>query len=704
MLTQLRSIHTQIAMLTHTIEKWFDNEDVKLVVNRVGDLLEKISQHDDLGWKSRCNVLYFKRRIIENISIFHPEWVVWDRNETTLTFVQMRVDEDRISVVNDLHMELRPHSDEQYLTIRCVSRTVDMNTCINVELSELLPQIFAILRSCHKTSVFIEENVCISSGTLSGMADLSEKAIKFESPDVEFENEQTNSDCCDFEVKTETGLSEQNYHWDVTESTRVSFKKSKKIRSDQHPVGKKLVKKSRSSSKVKVKKPRINENSVVGEDDKPCLADIVEAEEGCEDDGETKKGQTGNEERLFTDDKGSDITENPDSKTPASSDVRRKKSSDLSDEDVQKIEVFGKDDDDRAPRKNDAFLPCRLCSVNIAVNRGSRHLLRKHDIKSLACCFCDSTFKNQSQLQKHCRLIHGKIKKLPCRICGKVISRTQSINHMAIAHEKDGCECCFCPSKFKKKDVLENHVRQYHTHLDCKSKSKCQDGRPCRLCGVLISRADEFWHMEIFHNKPLECPLCEFKVEDSPDFSKMHVQDMVHLTSQPTALYKIKRHIRLAHKRENRNCKHCGSSFQSPYELFFHRRKCKLKNRNPPKLVLCNLCGEMIDQEKMSNHKFFQHYNHEEFSCPKCSKKFLRGEYLRKHLLVAHFPEKGALICPTCNKACCDKASFRRHIRTHGKPEIECTRDGCSKKVKRQCNVLQHLQGRTPLIRLKSRP
>ena len=177
MLTQLRSIHTQIAMLTHTIEKWFDNEDVKLVVNRVGDLLERVSQHDDLGWKSRCNVLYFKRRIIENISIFHPEWVVWDRNETTLTFVQMRVDEDRISVVNDLHMELRPHSDEQYLTIRCVSRTVDMNTCINVELSELLPQIFAILRSCHKTSVFIEENVCISSGTLSGMADLSEKAI-----------------------------------------------------------------------------------------------------------------------------------------------------------------------------------------------------------------------------------------------------------------------------------------------------------------------------------------------------------------------------------------------------------------------------------------------------------------------------------------------------------------------------------------------
>merc|ERR1712136_409158 len=80
------------------------------------------------------------------------------------------------------------------------------------------------------------------------------------------------------------------------------------------------------------------------------------------------------------------------------------------------------------------------------------------------------------------------------------------------------------------------------------------------------------------------------------------------------------------------------------------------------------------------------------FACPKCPKKYFKSDVLEIHLIQVHYPEKKTQRCSQCDKVFCTPDQLRKHLLTHGKPMIQCTRNGCDKLFKTKANVIQHLR------------
>ena len=99
------------------------------------------------------------------------------------------------------------------------------------------------------------------------------------------------------------------------------------------------------------------------------------------------------------------------------------------------------------------------------------HILDFHDGKiSLKCDFCESSFANKKNLNRHKKIVH-KVDAVAhiCQICNKKFSEKHGLKiHNAIAHEEikpfqwGPFLCNFCGSSFGVKSKLNLHVQAVH--------------------------------------------------------------------------------------------------------------------------------------------------------------------------------------------------------------------------------------------------
>ena len=327
---------------------------------------------------------------------------------------------------------------------------------------------------------------------------------------------------------------------------------------------------------------------------------------------------------------------------------------------------------------------CRLCNKAVDVMSGLNHLKELHQIQSIECCFCPTVFDSESQMNHHLKK-HVALE-LPCRFCDKEISPKSGAKHMAAAHPEQKFACCFCPRGCGTKDALKSHLQLYHVFriLD---RDKL---RPCKTCAVQLTRIEEGTHMMMEHDKPEECPLCDYHA--GQDSGSLAVQTMVRVSEGIRAEDLVMRHIKVDHREKSRFCNYCHEDFKTRELAAEHRTNCIVKEELKARRRLCIQCGKEVAWFSWGHHKMTCGGN-ERFACALCPKKYGKGANLKKHLISAHFPEQKKHVCSECGKAFPRPDYLKRHQEHHGRPTIKCTRAPCEKMFKTRRNVLQHITG-----------
>ncbi|MCG2735336.1 MAG: zinc-ribbon domain-containing protein [Candidatus Methanoperedenaceae archaeon] len=172
---------------------------------------------------------------------------------------------------------------------------------------------------------------------------------------------------------------------------------------------------------------------------------------------------------------------------------------------------------------------CNLC--NERVNIIEEHLEYYHP----KCEFCQISFVNQSELNKHLKSIHSclfcnqKFKTLEekndhllshpkCNICGITLLTNEKYEPHLLSHPK----CQFCDEQFRNKQAKLNHIKEVHLCEACGQNFKTFTERDihlnshpkCELCGKYVKVLRE--HM---FNHPL-CNFCGERFNSISEFKK----------------------------------------------------------------------------------------------------------------------------------------------------------------------------------------
>jgi uncharacterized Zn-finger protein len=86
--------------------------------------------------------------------------------------------------------------------------------------------------------------------------------------------------------------------------------------------------------------------------------------------------------------------------------------------------------DDRAIRKENKNIECKICSKTITTNRGLRwHVDAVHKkMKPHQCQICAGTFSRMSSLKCHVDVVHNQLRPFECKICCKRLATNSDLN------------------------------------------------------------------------------------------------------------------------------------------------------------------------------------------------------------------------------------------------------------------------------------
>ena len=228
-----------------------------------------------------------------------------------------------------------------------------------------------------------------------------------------------------------------------------------------------------------------------------------------------------------------------------------------------------------------------------------------------ACNLCDYKCISNSDLQKHKKGVHLKIKDLKCNLCEYTCSDNANLHrHIKAIHSKiKNFECKDCEYKCSNNSDLQKHIKQVHTKI-----------------------------------KDFECKDCEYKCSNNSDL-KTHTET-VHLNIK------------------NKECNECKLKFYSNSHLNEHIKAVHKKIRD-------FICSETECKFKCStnsdltSHIKAVHKKIKEFICsePNCNAKFTFGKTLKSHNQRVHLNIKNAT-CEKCDYEFYSNADLRRHIKT----------------------------------------
>ena len=100
------------------------------------------------------------------------------------------------------------------------------------------------------------------------------------------------------------------------------------------------------------------------------------------------------------------------------------------------------------------------------------------DAQNIECGECGKMFSQKSDLTRHIKIIHSKIKDFECLECDKRFCQNQDLaQHVNIVHRKiKSFECPECSHKSLKKSSLISHFKKVHNNkkMECQ-KRFCQN-------------------------------------------------------------------------------------------------------------------------------------------------------------------------------------------------------------------------------------
>ena len=109
---------------------------------------------------------------------------------------------------------------------------------------------------------------------------------------------------------------------------------------------------------------------------------------------------------------------------------------------------------------------CELCDYFCSSNGNLKiHMKQIHDkIKDIKCELCYYTCSQNNTLKAHMKQVHDKIKDFKCDICDFTSSRNVALTrHTKSVHDKiKKYECKICDAKFSENSTLKKHIKSVH--------------------------------------------------------------------------------------------------------------------------------------------------------------------------------------------------------------------------------------------------
>ncbi|XP_072374318.1 zinc finger protein 423 isoform X3 [Scyliorhinus torazame] len=290
--------------------------------------------------------------------------------------------------------------------------------------------------------------------------------------------------------------------------------------------------------------------------------------------------------------------------------------------------------------------------------------MKKEDV---VCDYCDETFNQAEDLEKHIATNHPQIcekAELQCIHCPEVFAEENAlINHIDLAHGNKKHKCPMCPEQFPTVEEVYCHLDS-HRQPDSSNHSISPDPATGSAASMSSTTPDSSASVERgstpdstlkpsrSHRKPsgsleregsqnswspkvtYSCPYCSKR-----DFSSLAVLE-IHLKT-----------IHSDKPQQSHTCQFCLDSLPTLYNLNEHVRKVHKNNVFPvmqftsASTFHCNYCPEMFaDLNSLQEHIRITHCvpnalsqdgNHT-FFCSHCSLGFLTESSLSDHIQQAH--------------------------------------------------------------------
>ena len=199
------------------------------------------------------------------------------------------------------------------------------------------------------------------------------------------------------------------------------------------------------------------------------------------------------------------------------------------------------------------------------------------------------------------------LEKLPCEVCGKLVSRLSMTHHLS-THTKP-LPCDLCNETFSQRSVLKMHKLRVH-HDESLAKFRCEH------CGKLFMEMAKYQHhVNSVHNKQYNHK-CETCGKAFPSNNLLQI------------------HVKVTHREKSFRCHLCTSAYGMENLLTRHIKMAHLKQVTYP----CSICKERFPTPpQLSAHKKSAHLDQLiVHRCLYCSSGFQKKSHYRRHLTSVH--------------------------------------------------------------------
>ncbi|CDQ70788.1 unnamed protein product [Oncorhynchus mykiss] len=284
------------------------------------------------------------------------------------------------------------------------------------------------------------------------------------------------------------------------------------------------------------------------------------------------------------------------------------------------------------------------------------------------CPKCGKCYRQRRKL--HERLCNGSniksIEPVSTKTCNSAKPlQKNTIEIRTSSRDKLQHKCPHCPSKFKYRSFLLRHIGaslgEYKCNICTKIFMKSRNLRRhilthtevkpyrCKACDSCFSRHD---HLKLHQSRckgkrqRFDCSICS-KIFPSHSIMARHIamSHAIRTVSSFTHEKSLKRHINIGAYKRKFKCTFCPRLFKSGEQLRVHTRL---------------------------------HTGEKPFGCSNCGERFIRRDYLQRHLNSDPNDMNKPIKCPQCNLHFGNKGGFSRHMRTHlGEYPFNCKK--CNK-------------------------